>query len=351
MQGFQTDGWGSELEEWIFQKREALAAKARLALVHMAHQEASRQDFDRAAQYALRAYEIPNAPELEIEDFEILYTLLQAGHHPKAKDIRKEAQEFGIDLQLSETEARQTLVAPKLKQITLPHQNTAFIGRETEKAQLAQQLSQCHLLTLIGPGGMGKTRLSLALAQEQLEFFPDGVCFVALDTVTSADLMVFALADALGIHLVGQDPKTQVCNYLQHKHLLLVLDNLEHLVDDVSFIQELLTASPSLKILATSRESLGLQSEYLFDVQGLELPKVKRPEMTEALQLFADRAKQHRQDFVLDEQTLPTVAAICGLVDGMPLAIELAASWLRVLSLSELLQELREQFRYSLGNG
>jgi DNA-binding SARP family transcriptional activator len=344
LQGVRSDNWNTELEEWVYEKRETFAAKAREALLRIAEQEASKGQFDVVAQYALKAYHLRDAPEPELEELEHLYLLLRAGDNPHAKDVSKEAKSFGLDLYLSEEEARQRLTFSTLtKPHNLPFQHTQFIGRETEKKQLAKKLheSTCRLLTIVGPGGIGKTRLAIACAGEQLEAFRDGVCFVSFASVASADLMVYTLADALELKLSGQrPPQDQVLHYLKDKTMLLVLDNLEHLLTGIDLISDILATSSKIKVLATSRERLGLQSEHLFDLYGLTLPD-ERTQHSDALQLFTERAKHNRLDFAVDTN-LQDVTKICQLVGGMPLAIELAASWSRLLSPSEIVQELEQ---------
>jgi tetratricopeptide (TPR) repeat protein len=217
-------------------------------------------------------------------------------------------------------------------------QTTAFIGRETERQRLARLLTDpnCHLLSIVAPGGMGKTRLAIEVAKTQLEHFQE-ICFVSFAAVSSPDLIVYVLADALELSLFGsKPPKEQVIDYLKNKKILLVLDNLEHLLEGVDLISDIFKTSPGIKILATSRERLGLQSEHLFDLYGLN---VKDSSRSDALQLFAERAKRNNLDFVL-EPHLQAVTKICQLLGGMPLAIELAASWLRLLTPNEIVTEL-----------
>jgi DNA-binding SARP family transcriptional activator len=342
LQGVRSDDWNTEIEEWVYEKREAFAAKAREALLHIAQQEAYKGHFDAAAHYALKAYHLRDAPEPELGELEQLYVLLRAGDNAHAKDVSKEAKSFGLDLHFSEEEARQRLTLQHSASVyKLPFQHTEFIGREAEKKQVAKGLHEatCRLLTIVGPGGIGKTRLAIACAGEQLEAFRDGVCFVSFASVASPDLMVYTLVDALELKLLGQrPPKEQVLHYLKDKTMLLVLDNLEHLLAGIDFISEILATSSKIKILATSRERLGLQSEHLFDLYGLTLPD-DHTEHGDALQLFIERAKHNRLDFALDHH-LQDVTKICQLVGGMPLAIELAASWSRLLSPSEIVAEL-----------
>ena len=345
--GVHSDEWSTEVEEWVYEKREVFASKAREALLHVAEEEAKNQQFETAAQHALKAYHLKAAPEPELEQLEQLYLLLRAGNDVHAKDVSKEAKSFGLNLHMSEEEARERLSVPSSAKFhTLPFQHTVFIGRDTEKKQLAEQLRDkaCRLLTIVGPGGIGKTRLAIASAGEHISAFQDGVCFVSFAAVASADLMVYTLADALELTLVGQrPPKDQVLDYLKNKKMLLVLDNLKHLLAGIDLISEILATASEIKILATSRERLHLQAEHVFDLYGLTVPNdnTSNIQETDALHLFAERAKHNRLDFALEEN-LQAVTRICQLVGGMPLAIELAASWSRLLNPSEIVGELEE---------
>ena len=229
----------------------------------------------------------------------------------------------------------------------LPTPSTALIGREIELTRVAEQLSDpaCRLLTLIAPGGMGKTRLALAVAERQQDQFADGVCFMPFASLQSSEQMIFTLANGLGLSLaVQQDVTAQVMSFLADKQMLLVMDNLEHLLDGVSLVSELLETAPKLKILVTSREQLQLRSEWVVDLRGLAYPSedAANPETYDALKFFVESAKRVRADFVLNKTTLPLATHICQLVEGMPLAIELAVGWLRVLDLSDIVTEIKQ---------
>ncbi len=228
----------------------------------------------------------------------------------------------------------------------LPLPLTPLLGREAELAILARLLHdpQYRLLTLVGPGGIGKTRLALAAALAQQAQFHNGVYFVPLASLTSAQFIVPAIADALGFAFSGPvEPKTQLLNYLQQKHLLLVLDNLEHLLEAAGLLAELLQHTPGLKLLVTSRERLNLQGEWLFDLQGLPSPppdQVEGVEAYSAVGLFVQSARRVQAGFELLAEDRPAVSRICQLVEGMPLAIELAAAWVPVLTCQEIAREI-----------
>ncbi len=255
----------------------------------------------------------------------------------------------------------------------LPAQTTSFIGREQELVDLHRRLQDpgCRLLTLLGPGGIGKTRLALRLAEVIVEAaaptFADGVFYVSLAPLRTAEGVVPAVAEALGytfhIDVAGGTRVTQrqqLLDYLRRKQLLLVMDNYEHLLvegtpgsegDGAGFPVELLATAPGIKVLVTSRASLKVQGEHLYHLAGLRVPEVTPPDPTRAAQAFRDysavelflyRAEQVRPELELGPHDLMNVARICSLVQGMPLAILLAAAWVEMLTPEEILAEIRQ---------
>lgn len=233
-----------------------------------------------------------------------------------------------------------------------PTPPTPLIGREAELATLARLLRdpQCRLLTLIGPGGIGKTRLAMEVAATQSKLFSDGICFTPLAPLTSPQFIVPAIAGALGFTFSGPvAPQTQLLNYLRQKCLLLVLDNLEHLLDGVGLLAEILQHAPGVKFLTTSRERLNLQSEWVFEIQGLPVPPLDPPggiDEYSAVALFVQSARRTQTGFKLQAKEQPAVARICQLVEGMPLGIELAAAWVSVLSCREIAQEIERSLDF-----
>ncbi|MEJ2746337.1 MAG: tetratricopeptide repeat protein [Anaerolineae bacterium] len=216
-----------------------------------------------------------------------------------------------------------------------PPQFTPFIGRTSELAQISQRLDDpdCRLLTLLGPGGIGKTRLALQTAESQTDAFLNGVYFVPLTPVSAPETLVAAIADALHFAFYSKEsPQNQLLNYLREKELLLVLDNFEHLLAGARLVSDILQHAPQVKILATSRQRLHLRWEWIFDVRGLPYPQTETDEQVEhysAIQLFAQCAARVQPDFSLDAEK-SNVVHICRLTEGMPLAIELAAAQIRV---------------------
>lgn len=243
----------------------------------------------------------------------------------------------------------------------LPVQLTPFIGREAELKRLVERLlhPDYRLLTLLGEGGAGKTRLALAAAEQvnaqSPPAFTGGIWFVSLVGMETADPadprplennIAAAVAAALGLTFAtAEPPKTQLLNYLRHKQCLLLLDNFEPLVAAAGFVLELLTAAPGVILLVTSREPLHLQAEAIVRVEGLALPETAAgpTAMTaDAIQLFAERAERTTGREVVTPETLPDVLRLCRLVNSLPLGIELIASWTRWLSLPAILQGLQE---------
>ena len=236
----------------------------------------------------------------------------------------------------------QEKVRSKPQRRALPVPSTPFVGRQQELQQIREYLLDpaCRLLSIMASGGMGKTRLALEAARQLGSSFEDGVAFVALENV-SAEGIVHAIAGALRLELApSTDPKEQVLGYLTDKEVLLILDNCEHLVQALTLVTELLATSESLKILATTRENLNLSAEWLFDLKGMSLTGQEGlGDQSEAAHLFLQTAKkvQPGVDFSSDAEI---IAEICQRVGGMPLALELSASWLRVLSPVDILEEL-----------
>lgn len=235
--------------------------------------------------------------------------------------------------------------------IQLPPQLTSFIGRTDEIVQISQQLDNpdCHLLTLVGPGGIGKTRLAIEVAKHILgaarRVIPtDGVYFVDLQPISTADSLVTTLANSIDMRFFGeQPPRVQLLNFLRDRKLLLLIDNFEHLLDGVDLLSEIVKTAPNVKMLVTSREALNVQEEWLWQVQGLQIPEnvhVGSIENFSAVRLFVERACRVRADFRLANQE-NQVVHICRLVEGMPLALELAASWTKALSCDEIANELQ----------
>jgi predicted ATPase/DNA-binding CsgD family transcriptional regulator len=238
-----------------------------------------------------------------------------------------------------------------------PLELTSFVGREREMVEVGGLLADNRLLTLTGPGGTGKTRLASAVALEAVENFEDGVWWVELAPVSDPELVPQAVAEILRVpETPGRSPTEGIAEDLGDLDILLVLDNCEHVIGTCAILAEaLLRSCPGLVILATSREALGVKGERIFPVPSLSLPEPERLPALEslaeydAIRLFVDRAGTVAPDFELTEQNAPAVARVCRMLDGMPLAIELAAARVRVLSVEQICSRLEGSFALLAG--
>jgi predicted ATPase/DNA-binding XRE family transcriptional regulator len=224
----------------------------------------------------------------------------------------------------------------------LPPFAAAIIGREADLRQIAARLADpgSRLLTLTGPGGIGKSRLAMAAGAAQQALRPDGVWFVPLVSVPTEDVLLSTIAQTLGITFGAETSAlVQLGAHLRGRTTLLILDNFEHLLGAAGTVVALLEAAPNLKILVTSRERLGVSAEFLMPLDGLACDR-DDGEIAPAVQLFCERAQRVRADFPQDHDELAQAAAICRLVGGMPLAIELAAAWVRLLGCEEIHDEI-----------
>lgn len=260
-----------------------------------------------------------------------------------------------------------TPIAPSTSRITpqhnLPTQPTAFIGREYELEAVEKLINSesAHLITLMGVGGIGKTRLALNVAERFVRpthatsmhnlLFSDGVFFVPLAPAENEEALIKAIADNLKMTFAGSDPaRVQLLNYVAEKRMLIILDNFEHLVAHANLLADMLKSAPNIKLLVTSRESLRLRGEQLYEVPPLGMASAKDSlddmEGACASQLFIQSAKRVMPDFMFDETSAPHVVRICTLVGGLPLGIELSAAWLEMLPLEEIGDEIEKSLDF-----
>ena len=291
--------------------------------------------------------------------------LVDLGEH-RLRDLDRPEQVF----QLVAPGLRRTFPALRTSAehpTNLRPQATSFVGRERELADLARLLTTSRLVTLVGVGGTGKTRLALQAAADGLDRYRDGTWLVELAPVSDPELVTSEIGRALGIQpQPGQPPINGIVDYLRSKELLLLLDNCEHLIEAAAEVaDQLLGACPALQLLATSREPLGVEGEAVFAVPSLALPtlageardpdaaiddaEVEQAGRSEAIRLFVDRATATLPAFAIDRSNVRAIVEICRRLDGIPLALELAAARVNVLSANEIADGLGDRFRLLTG--
>jgi len=282
-------------------------------------------------------------------------TLRDMGEH-KFKDVIQLVRVFQVvapDLQSDFPALHALDVFPN----NLPTQLTSFVGREKELEDVKKLLQDSHVLTLIGPGGTGKTRLSLQSANESLTNYSNGVWLVELAPILDPLLVPRTTAIAIGLRDEPQRPVIDMlCDYLREKRMLILLDNCEHLVNGCAqMANKILQAAPYVRILASSREALGIAGEVTYRVPSLglpdlgHLPSYETLDQYEAVKLFIDRAVAAVSTFAVTNDNAPALAQICHRLDGIPLAIELAAAKVRVLNVEQIAKRLDDRFRLLTG--
>ena len=354
-------GDSAPFEEWQLRLRERLHQHALAALARLAAYYERRGEDERARGHAQRQIELEPWREEAHRQLMRLFarTRQRSSALAQYETCRRVlARDLGVEPEATTTALYEQIRdgAPstehrepgtdQTRHAQVPNASTPLIGRERELAELGTLLENpaCRLITIVGPGGIGKTRLALAAATEQAEIFADGAAFVPLQPISSAAFLAPAILSALNMQPQSQrDPQEYILAYLRDKELLLVLDNFEHLLapelsgsdDATALLTDILRRAPGVTFLVTSRERLALHDEWLFDLPGLNCPvseTVSAIESYSAVQLFMRRASQVRRHFAPVEADLRAVVQICRAVEGLPLAIELAAAALRTHS-------------------
>jgi predicted ATPase/DNA-binding SARP family transcriptional activator len=285
-----------------------------------------------------------------------LFQRIQRGEMQRTQALALSPEMFSRQAPLSVPEAAMPDPETSAPLDNLPIPPTPFVGRQAELAQIAAQIANPddRLITLLGPGGIGKTRLAIRAAREGGGRFQHGVCFVSLASLRSGQPILPGIIDALGLHISGGDKNAaeQLIDFLRPRQLLLVLDNFEHHLPQAPLLSEILGQAPAVKIMATSRMRLNLQPERVTEISGLRFPDPQEVgsirgengfvEKYCAAELFLHAAQRARSDFTITPTDYAAVARITQLVAGMPLGLELAASWVNVLTPAEIAAEIEQ---------
>lgn len=316
-----------EFEEWMLAQKARLRDLALHALHTQTQLQLMRAQYSQVIDSVGRVLAID--PWREEAHRQLMTALVRSGQRSAALAQYRVCQrllqtELGVE---PSTETRTLYERIRAAGAAIPHnlppQPTSFVGRLDELADIETRLLQpdCRLLTLLGVGGIGKTRLALQTGERLLQVgaFLNGIYFVTLAGLDAPDLLVTAIAEVCGlVFSAGKDPKVQLIDFLRHQEVLLILDNFEHLLAAGNWLGEILQGAPGVKLLVTSRERLNVRWEWLVEVAGLEA--------TSAAQLFTARARTVAAHFTVDIDTEPAIARICYLTQGLPLGVELAAA-------------------------
>ena len=359
--------YGGELlagfyDEWVLLEREQWRCRYVDTLLQLTQQLRSRSEYEQAGTIARRALEVDRANETAYQH--LMFCELARGNRAGAIELYSEcARMLQAELAVEPAAETQALyhwlkqthgpmsIAARITNLPLPL--TSFIGRKHELTHVKLLLNQSHLLTLVGAGGSGKTRLAIQVSTELLDAFHDGVWWVELAPLTSAALVPQAVMKALGL---SEAPRLTLletlAEFLRARTVLLVLDNCEHVIDACAELAQTLLqheACANLKILATSREPLSVPGESVWQVPTLAVPiDLPTPEQMllsfESVRLFVERAQAANPHFALNEQNINAVTQLCRRLDGIPLALELAAARVNVLAVHEIAARLDDRF-------
>jgi predicted ATPase len=353
LEGVDVYGGHLELEEWVFGMREYLGARVIDALLAVAEAQIEDGNDVEAVHLGERALALHDGgTPLDGSVLDRLFRVLLTCGSPAARRVRAEAQRLGIELspripEIRPRPDRAPPVTPRSRD-NLPAITAPFVGREAQLVELEALLDTVRLVTITGLGGIGKSRLSLALARRLVD---RGVVrsafFVSLGGVHDAAEVPARVAAVLDVPVhQGGSVLRDIARHLAEDEALLVLDEFEHLDAGASVVLDIATLSPRLKVVVTSRAPLGLPEEHLYPIDGLELPaptaELEHALASDALQLYVARARRIDPRFVVSAENLDAILGICRLVDGSPLGIELAASVVRAVPPDDLLVELSE---------
>jgi predicted ATPase len=365
---YQNDLLSDFYDEWIFPLREHYRSLFIKTLLLIAQQMRSQSDYEKAIDHARKVITFDPANERAHQQIMFCHTAM--GNRNAALKQYEEChqtlmEELGVDPTaetlalyewIKQTPAETNPIETRIT--NLPISLTSFIGRKRELNEIKEKLMSTRLLTLTGPGGSGKTRLAIQLGTDLIDSFKHGVWWVDLTALTDTSLAPHSIAKSLGVREVaGQSLIETIAHFLHSKHLLLILDNCEHLIEPCTYIAHYLSERcDQLKILATSREALSVAGEQTWLVPTLSLPAPQKISVIdllleyEGIRLFVERARTVNTDFALTEQNASFVTQICSRLDGIPLAIELAAARTKLLAPEQIAERLNDRFQL-LTNG
>jgi predicted ATPase len=359
LHGVDTRSCSTELDEWIASTRELLAGRLRSALLGRAAASSDGGRHDRAARLADRAHRLAGAAPPGPGELATMHHVFLVAGHPAAQEVAREAGELGLELgrPRAATAPAAPRAAPDLP--PLPRPRAPLVGRDVPLAELAALAADpaIRLLALSGPGGIGKSRLALQLAHEQLleDRFEGGVGFVELEALPDGADLGAAVGRALGLGADADDAGPRLRTRLASRGTLLVLDGAEHLADVGRWTSELIEACPRLSVMVTSRQRILSPHAWHYRLDGLPLPEPGTPAelaaRSDPVRLFVQCARRADARFRLEPEDVPHVLSLCSAVGGSPLGIELAAAWVRAVPLRELAEEARRDLASVVGAG
>lgn len=344
-------------EDWVVLEREHLQTLFERKLAQLLGLLEEQQRWSDILEWAERWISLGQAPESAYRYLIIAYNA--SGDQGKALSTYKRCVQALRELDLEPSEETRALTFKRTSKLNIPIPMTSFIGRDKELREVSGLLSESRLVTLTGAGGVGKTRLAIQVVAEVLERFPDGVWFLDLAPLSEPALVPIALASLIGFHEI-MDTKSPITNLLirsfHSRVALVIFDNCEHLIIACAkLVDLLLTSCPNLSVLATSREALRVAGEVPYRVPSLEIPRsevefrIDESSKMESVKLFAERAAVTSPGFAIHPQNVAAIARICQRLDGIPLAIELAAARINVLTPQQILNRLDDRFNLLTG--
>ncbi|MFB9993342.1 hypothetical protein ACFFLM_15335 [Deinococcus oregonensis] len=334
--------FGPELEEWLMDTRESITEQLWESLVHSAEHLAGQGRTEEATVQAEAAWHLPGLPPRDAHDLRRLHRLLLLGGSHQARRVAREARELGIDVEVSLSPAAEW-DQPPLRGPHLPVEVTPFLGHRELLEELSLSLADPHvrLLTIFGVGGAGKSRLALQVAQRARHLYHDQVWWIPLEDVHQPGDLLAHTVLALGASLSpGRSALDVVITALRERPALLVFDQFEHLDGAAPIIADLLGHCPHLNVLVTSRHRLSLRAETTCELNGLDVHARSGQTHSDALALFVGQTRRVRPAYRFTDADLAHAQAVCAFMDGLPLAIELAANWMRMLTPGQILNEL-----------